>query len=76
MKSAFVSINKFKNEFERNMLVSSLSFLHPMKVLRNDEQYVDFKLYDCDTKEKLNEKLDYLCEASSVDFGYRYAFVD
>ena len=72
--AAFVRIEEIKEQHAHNMLVSSLSFIHPMKLVFQDETSIDIVLFDCDSKESLNDRLEHLCEASSVDFTYRYAF--
>lgn len=73
--NTFVSITAPKDKMSKGMLTSSLSFLHPMVVIRNDDRYIDFKLFGCSSKEQLDEKLLTLAETSSVDFKYVYAFV-
>jgi hypothetical protein len=73
--NAIVSIIKIEDDFGRKMLKASLSFIHPMVILRDDEEYLNIKLFDCPNEEQLNNKLGHLAEASSVDFSYRYAFV-
>lgn len=59
----------------KDQLIESLSFIHPMKIMKSDEESIDIILYDVHTKDKLDSKLDYLAEASSVDFSYQYKFI-
>lgn len=60
----------------KDQLIKSLSFVHPMKLIKADEKSIDIKLFDVSNDEELNEKLDVLAEASSIDFSYKYAFVE
>lgn len=74
--NALISIERPKDSMSNEMLVSSLSFLHPMKHFTNYSDSIVFRLYDLKDEEEMNDKLNYLCEASSVDFSYRYRMED
>lgn len=82
--NAFISIETPKGKitcglgvlYRKDQLVESLSFLHPMKIIKADDVSIDVKLYDVSTRQELDEKLEILAEASSIDFSYRFAFVD
>ena len=82
--NAFVSIKTPEGKivcslgvlYLKDQLIQSLSFIHPMKLIKADDESIDFKLFDVSTKKELDEKLEVLAEASSVDFSYRFAFVD
>jgi len=58
--------------FSRVMLLSSITFIKPIKVIGEGE----FVIYDCNTKALLADKLSYLAEASSIDFEYTYKFFE
>ena len=70
--NALISIERPTDSMSNGMLESSLSFLHPMKHFTNITERIVFMLYDIKDKEEMDDKLLYLCEASSVDFSYRY----
>ena len=70
--NALISIERPEDSMSNGMLVSSLSFLHPMKHFTNQTDCILFRLYDLKDEEEMKDKLLYLCEASSVDFSYRY----
>ena len=70
--NALISIERPKDSMSNGMLESSLSFLQPMKHFTNHSDSILFRLYDLKDKEEMEDKLNYLCEASSVDFSYRY----
>lgn len=72
--NCLLKINLPTDEFCKQMLLSSLSFIHPMKKLEETAEIVLIKLFDCSTVEQLNDKLLALCEASTVDFSYSYGF--
>lgn len=74
--NALISIERPKDSMSNEMLVSSLSFLHPMKHFTNYSDSIVIRLYDLRDEEEMNDKLNYLCEASSVDFSYRYRMED
>ena len=74
--NALISIERPKDSMSNGMLESSLSFLHPMKHFTNQTERIVFKLYDLKDKEEMDDKLNYLSEASSVDFSYRYRLED
>lgn len=82
--NAFVSIKTPEGKrtcslgvlYLKDQLIQSLSSIHPMKLIKADDKSIDFKLFDVSTEKELDEKLEVLAEASSVDFSYRFAFVD
>ncbi len=70
---AIVYITEKLDSMQKGMLMSSLSFIHPMKVLDHDN--ISFVLYDVESANDVSERLDVLGEASSVDFAFRYRIV-
>ena len=73
-ESCLVKIDLPKNELCKKMLLSSLSFIHPLKKLEETTDSILIKLFDCSSKEQMDHRLSVLCEASSVDFSYSYGF--
>lgn len=69
----YISDTEELSSMQRGMLLSSLSFIHPMKVL--DKNIITFELYDVESADDISERLDVLCEASSVDFTFRYRMI-
>ena len=47
-----------------------------MKHFTNQTERIVFKLYDLKDKEEMDDKLNLLSEASSVDFSYNYRIED
>lgn len=74
--NVLISIERPKDSMSNGMLESSLSFLQPMKRFTNQLERIVFRLYDLKDKEEMNDKLNYLSEASSVDFSYNYRIED
>lgn len=70
---AIITIAENLEGMQRGMLLSSLSFVHPMKVLDHDN--ISFVLYEVESVNDVLERLNILCEASSVDFAFRYMIV-
>lgn len=70
---AIVYITEKLDSMQKGMLMSSLSFIHPMKVL--DRSMITFVLYDIECKDDVSDRLNVLCEASSVDFTFRYRMI-
>lgn len=73
MKNCFVKLVLPSDVYNRKALISSLSFIQPMKRLTEPGEIL---LFDCNNEEELDNRLNYLCEASSVDFSYQYKFID
>ena len=71
-KSAFVRIESPADSRAKQMLTSAFSFIQPMKVVDETSDFVSIRLFDCSSKEKMEERLDTLCEVSSIDFSYAY----
>jgi len=71
--NTLVIINQPKEEWAKKQLKSSAAFsLNPFKIMEEDNVKISIKLFDCNTKEEMDHKLDCLAEASSIDFSYSY----
>ena len=69
--SALVSITRPKSEAAAKMLISSLSFIQPVSKI-NLEGDILIRMHEADCKEEVEHNLDILCEASTIDFSYRF----
>lgn len=70
--SCFIAIKLPKDDYANNMLLVSLSFIHPIKRTQNPGEFL---MYDCNNEQQMHERLNHLCEASGVDFNFKYKFV-
>ncbi len=73
--NAIVKIPKLNNDRANSMLRSVITSCTQPSLVNEDNEYFNVKLFNCWNKIQLNERLDYLCEASGIDFKYQFSFI-